>query len=64
MDKAKQQKPWKLVSRQSRQYADLLQGSWVMLPTNDILSLSRLSDLPRFLLRSRNIGRGTRPFGQ
>jgi len=64
MDKAKQQKPWKLLSRQSRRYADLLQGSWVMLPTNDMPSLSRLSDISRFLLRSRNIGRGIKPCGQ
>jgi hypothetical protein len=64
MNKAKQQKPWKLLSRQSRQYADLLQGSWAMLPGDDIPSLSCLSDLPWFLLLSSDIGRGTRPFGQ
>jgi hypothetical protein len=64
MDKGKQQKPWKLLSRQSRQYADLLQGSWVMLPTNDMPSLSCLSDLPPFLLLSSDIGRGIRPCGQ
>jgi hypothetical protein len=29
-----------------------MQGSWVMLPTNDLPSLSSLSDLPRFLLLS------------
>jgi hypothetical protein len=41
-----------MLRRRSRLYADLMQGSWVMLPTNDLPSLSSLSDLPRFLLLS------------
>src|SRR4051794_26113381 len=41
-----------MLRRRSRRYADLMGGSWVMLPTNYLPSPPQLSDLPRFLLLS------------
>ena len=46
------QKPWEMLRRRNRPYADLMRGSRMMLPISYLPSPPRPPDLPRFLLLS------------